>query len=278
MTRLDFLIIGAQKSGTTSLREFLGSIPVKIFMLRNEQHFWNRDGQYKDGFGIPSYEELFSESKPTQLNGEKSPNYLTSFEAPARLARHCPEVKLIAILRNPIERAYSAYWHGRRVGAIDPNFSFTDSIRDYRKNHGKPYGDLLTPGLYSQHLERYFEFFPKNQVLLLDFQKVVDEPERELISTLGFLGIDFNGEINSPQLNFPKRNVARTSRFPSLSARLHNTRLISYDQKAKILRKMLKKGVIPPMGDEDRAQLAEFFSGERSKIQALTGKQFEWDS
>jgi hypothetical protein len=277
MTRPDFLIIGAQKSGTTSLREFLGSFPEKVFILKKEQHFWNRDNHYNDGFGIPAYEDLFRESVTGQLKGEKSPSYLTNFEAPARISRHCPEIKLIAILRNPIERAYSAYWHGRRVGAIDPSFSFSDSIRDYKKNHGKPYGDLATPGLYSQHIERYFEFFPKNQLLVLDFQKVVDEPELELTSTLGFLGIDLDDEMKPTELSFPKRNVARTSRFPLLSTRLHKTRLISYDKKAKILRKLLKTGTIPPMEDRDRDRLVEFYSGEISKIEALTGKRFEWD-
>jgi len=276
MTRVDFLIIGAQKSGTTSLREFLSSIPEKIYMLKNEQHFWNRDSQYKDGYGIASYEELFRESNMAQLRGEKSPSYLPSFEAPARISLHYPEVKLIAILRNPIERAYSAYWHGRRMGAINSSFSFLDSIRDYKKNHGKPYGDLISPGLYSQHLERYYEFFSKSQLLILDFQRLIDEPEPELISVLKFLQIDLSQDINLSKIDFPKSNIARVSRFPSLSMRLHQTRLVSYERKAKILRKMLKKGAIPPMEDKDRAQLADFYSGEVEKIEALTGKRFEW--
>lgn len=276
MATPSFLFIGAQKAGTTSLREFLGSIPEKIFMLKSEQHFWNREGHYKDGYGLSAYQQLFDGANHSQLTGEKSPNYLTSFDAPARIARHLPDIKLIAILRNPSDRAYSAYWHGRRVGAIDPNVSFGQSIRSYELNHGKPYGDLLTPGLYSQHLLRYREFFTAKQILILDFQKILSAPEEELTRSLLFLGLTNEVIAELGTLQFPLRNVARVSRFPALSKKIHESRLLSYERKAKLLRKLVGSGYIPPMSEMDRSFLADFYKDEARKVEAITGERFKW--
>jgi hypothetical protein len=276
MKQPNFLIIGAQKAGTTSLREFLGSLPSKIFMLKSEQHFWNREGQFNDGYGLSKYQDLFAGSHESQLRGEKSPNYLASFEAPARISRHIPEMKLIAILRNPADRAYSAYWHGRRVGALDQDFSFSQSIQMHKENHGKPYGDLLTPGLYSQHLKRYLEFFPRNQLLILDFEKLLTSPEEELTKALSFLGFE-NEEIRKLEgLQFPRRNTARVSRFPKLSSRVHKSRLLSYEQKSKIVKKFLRHDELPAMSEKDRTFLAEFYAHEAERIEELTGIRFKW--
>lgn len=277
MRSLDFLIIGAQKAGTTSLRAFLESIPAYVKVSKTEHHFWNREGKYNDGFGLSGYMENFAEASENQLVGEKSPSYLGSYEAPARIHKHFPNVKLIAILRNPAERAYSAYWHGRRVGAIDPKISFLQSIQNHRKNHGKPYGDLVTPGLYSQHLARYHEFFPKDQILVLDFQQLLTEPTEELTKSISFLGLDLETVSRSGTLEFPKRNVARVSRSPAVSRYIHGTRLLSYETKSKILKKFLKTGDIPPMEPEERLFLSQIYRDEAEKVSAITGRKFEWD-
>ena len=277
MRSLDFLIIGAQKAGTTSLRAFLGSIPGHVLMSKTEHHFWNREGQYNDGFGLDSYMDHFSQAKRGQLTGEKSPSYLASYEAPARIHKYFPDVKLIAILRNPAERAYSAYWHGRRVGAIDPNITFTESIRCYRENHGKPYGDLVTPGFYSQHISRYLEFFPKEQLLVLNFDELLNSPSGELSKSVSFLGLDIDLITKSGALEFPKRNVARVSRAPKISSYIHRTRLLTYDQKSKILKKFLKAGDIPAMDRADSQFLATLYKDEAAKVRALTGVDFNWE-
>jgi hypothetical protein len=274
---LDFLIIGAQKAGTTSLRAVLDSLPSHVSISKTEHHFWNREGQYNDGFGVSGYMDNLSHTSANHLVGEKSPSYLGSYEAPARIHKHFPSVKLIAILRNPAERAYSAYWHGRRVGAIEPKVTFSESIRNHIKNHGKPYGDLVTPGLYSQHLSRYLEFFHQDQILVLDFQELLSSPSNELSRSISFLGLDQEAINRSTPLEFPKRNVARVSRLPSVSGYIHRTRLISYESKSKILKKFLKAGDIPPMESKDRLFLSEIYKDEAEKVRALTGRDFSWN-
>ena len=277
MRSLDFLIIGAQKAGTTSLRAFLESMPNHILVSKRERHFWNREANYNDGFGINEYMEKFNEASENLLVGEKSPSYLGSYEAPARIHRHFPDVKLIAVLRNPAERAYYAYWHGRRVGAIDPKVSFSQSIQDHRKNHGRPYGDLVTPGFYSKHLTRYHEFFPKSQLLVLDFQQLLSDPTQELTKSISFLGLDLEEITASGSLEFPKRNVARVSRLPAVSRYIHKSKLLTYNKKSKILKRFLKTGDIPPMEPEDRLFLSQIYKDEDIRVNALTGRNFSWD-
>lgn len=276
MLKPDFLIIGAQKAGTTSLRAFLESIPRQVFMSKTEHHFWNREGQYNDGFGIDSYLQNFSQAKSGQLIGEKSPSYLASYEAPARIQKHFPQVKLIAILRNPAERAYSAYWHGRRVGAIDPSTTFSQSIHSHRDNHGKPYGDLVSPGFYSQHIARYLEFFSEQQLLILNFEDLLNSPVSELSKSITFLGLNPDSISESGALEFPKRNVARVSRLPKMSRFIDRTRLLTYEQKSRVLKKFLKTGDIPPMDRGDSEFLSAIYQGEAEKVQTLTGVEFKW--
>jgi hypothetical protein len=277
MQNLDFLIIGAQKAGTTSLRAFFQVMSEEVFISNTEHHFWNRQAQYNDGFGIDNYMKNFSEAKPGQLIGEKSPSYLGSYEAPSRIQKYFPKIKLISILRNPAERAYSAYWHGLRVGALHPKTTFSQSIRQYRVNHGKPYGDLVTPGLYSQHISRYLEFFPKNQMLFLDFQQLLISSDQELSKALIFLGLDINGLTTHEPLTFPKKNVARVSRFPKVSRYVHQNRALSYQNKSRILKRFLKVSQMPPMLDQDKEFLDAIYMDEAEKVQNLTGVKFDWN-
>lgn len=276
MNRLDFLIIGAQKSGTTSLRAFLSTLPEKVYISRRELHFWNRDGQYRDGRGLEDYLANFRAAQSHQLIGEKSPSYLPSESAPGRIAAHFPEVKLIAILRNPVERAYSAYWHGRRVGAIDSENSFSEVIRSYKENQGRAYGDVVSQGLYSQHIERYLKNFPREQMLFLEFDQLRASPDSQLRLTLDFLGISLTPEKAQSQLAFPRRNVARQPRSERVSQWLHGTKLLNPTIKSKIIKRNLKEFQVPPMLAEDQVFLRKIYSREAENLFALTGQEFPW--
>ncbi len=277
MSTLDFLIIGAQKSGSTSLRAFLERHEEEIFALNRELHFWNRDGQYQDGAGLEKYLKNFADAKPHQLKGEKSPSYLVSQEAPGRIHKHFPQVKIIAILRNPIDRAYSAYWHGRRVGAIAASTSFGDAVRNYKVNQGKPYGDMVTPGFYSEQISRYLNFFPIEQVHVLSFESTLTQTNDELHGVLKFLLPNSSIANQESQLSFPKRNVARASRFPKLNEAIFKSKLLSYSTKSRISKKSLVELKVPEMLEADRSFLREIYAGENEALQSKLGKNFAWD-
>jgi len=277
MSALDFLIVGAQKSGSTSLRAFLGEQEKDIFILNRELHFWNRKGQYQDGAGLSTYLENFAEAKPNQIKGEKSPSYLVSQEAPERIHKHFPEVKIIAILRNPIDRAYSAYWHGRRVGAIETATTFGEAVRNYKVNQGKPYGDMITAGFYSEQIARYLNFFPLKQLHVISFESTLTQSGDELHGVLKFLLPNSAIANQESQLAFPKRNVARASRFPKLNEAIFKSKLLSYSTKSRISKKSLVDLKVPEMLEDDRKFLQDIYAGENQALQSILGKNFAWD-
>jgi len=277
MSELDFLIVGAQKSGSTSLRAFLGEQEKDIFILNRELHFWNRKGQYQDGAGLSTYLENFAEAKPNQIKGEKSPSYLVSQEAPERIHKHFPEVKIIAILRNPIDRAYSAYWHGRRVGAIETSTTFGEAVRNYKVNQGKPYGDMVTAGFYSEQIARYLNFFPLKQLHVISFESTLTQSGDELHGVLKFLLPNSAIANQESQLAFPKRNVARASRFPKLNEAIFKSKLLSYSTKSRISKKSLVDLKVPEMLEDDRKFLQDIYAGENQALQSILGKNFAWD-
>jgi len=277
MSELDFLIVGAQKSGSTSLRAFLGEHEKEIFILNRELHFWNRDGQYKDGAGLNEYLKNFADAKPHQIKGEKSPSYLVSKEAPGRIHKHFPEVKIIAILRNPIDRAYSAYWHGRRVGAIETTTTFGEAVRNYKVNQGKPYGDMVTAGFYSDQIAHYLNFFPIKQLHVISFESTLTQANDELHGVLKFLLPNSAIGNEESQLSFPKRNVARASRFPKLNEAIFKSKLLSYSTKSRISKKSLVEMKVPEMLEADRSFLQEIYAGQNQALQSILGKNFAWD-
>jgi len=270
--KLDFLIIGAQKSATTSLRSFLIEGHDEIYMHHTELHFWNRDNQYQDGQGLGAYLQNFSEASSNQIVGEKSPSYLPSEVCATRIADHFPKVKLIAILRNPAERAYSAFWHGKRVGAISQSMSFGESIRNYKENGGTPYGDLITQGFYARHLTRYLDHFPREQLKIMDFKATKQDTSNQLAGVLDFLLPE--GSNSKKNLNFPKRNVASVSRVPSFSEFIHKNKLLKYETKSRILKKVSVVFEPPMMLEEDAKFLAEIYALENEKLNLLTGIDF----
>jgi hypothetical protein len=276
MSELDFLIVGAQKSGSTSLRAFLGEQEKDIFILNRELHFWNRKGQYQDGAGLSTYLENFAEAKPNQIKGEKSPSYLVSQEAPERIHKHFPEVKIIAILRNPIDRAYSAYWHGRRVGAIETSTTFGEAVRNYKVNQGKPYGDVITAGFYSEQIARYLNFFPLKQLHVISFESTLTQSGDELHGVLKFLLPNSAIANEESQLAFPKRNVARASRFPKLNEAIFKSKFLSYSTKSRISKKSLVDLKVPEMLEDDRKFLQDIYAGENQALQSILGKNFGW--
>jgi hypothetical protein len=276
MSELDFLIVGAQKSGSTSLRAFLEEQEKDIFILNRELHFWNRKGQYQDGAGLNAYLDNFAEAKPNQIKGEKSPSYLVSQEAPERIHKHFPEVKIIAILRNPIDRAYSAYWHGRRVGAIEASTTFGQAVRNYKVNQGKPYGDLVSAGFYSEQIARYLNFFPLKQLHVISFESTLTQSGDELHGVLKFLLPNSAIANQESQLAFPKRNVARASRFPKLNEAIFKSKFLSYSTKSRISKKSLVELKVPEMLEDDRKFLQDIYGGENQALQSILGKNFGW--
>lgn len=188
----DFFVIGAQKAGSTYLLQCLGEHP-QIFMPPSEVAFFE-DGLY-DREQMDRFERHFDPATPEQVVGVKRPNLLGLPEVPQRLQQHMPNLKLVVVLRHPVQRAVSGYFHYMKTGFL-PLLPIEEGMprllsRELQDSDLYPRaGDVLEFGLYHKHLTHYQKFFPaeKTHIILLD--DVRRDAQEELRRTYEFLGVD----------------------------------------------------------------------------------------
>ena len=201
----NYLIIGAAKSGTSSLYEYLIQHPNVQPASGKEIYFF--DMKYNKGinwyrtFFPLSYQ--FPKTTKNSIVGEATPRYLDHPQAPYRIKKHIPNCKFIILLRNPIDRAYS-HWnmmvnHNREVlsfeDAIDKEKSRTNGLFEKmakdKSFYSKEYYwySYLERGIYSKKIKKWFEIFPKNQFLILKSEDLFSKPSEIFRQTQDFLNI-----------------------------------------------------------------------------------------
>lgn len=184
MTRLpDFLIIGAAKSGTTTLYQYLCRHPQIYLSSPKEPDFFAIDELYAKG--LEWYSDLFAEARADQVCGEASTTYTRLPKYPhaaERIAKTLPQVKLIYIMRSPIERAYSHHVHEIKCKEQVPKTPFEKGMaqRHY----------LVESSDYMQHIELYLRYFPRESLLLLLMEDLIEKPEQVLATVCQFIGVD----------------------------------------------------------------------------------------
>jgi hypothetical protein len=242
-----FIVIGAGRSGTTSLHQLLGQHPG-IFMCRRKSpnHFaatvaqpeWETPvarGMAKQWVSDRAeYEELFAGAPSEAVVGEVSPVYLQAVDVARRIHETVPDVRLIAILRDPVERAYS-HFVGRRRDGIEPEPSFARRIQrelDAPLPDDVAFGHYLGCGRYHHFLTPYFDRFRRDQLRVHLYDDLLNDPDALLADVFAFLGVDpgfavdtsarlnRTGEIRNPFLRraWTTSVRARTAMRPYLPA------------------------------------------------------------
>jgi hypothetical protein len=218
----DYIIIGTQRGGSTSLYNYIRQHPQanNLWKPRREIHFF--DYPHNWAKGVKWYRQLFRGQKG--LTGEKSPTYLDHPLVPARIARICPDAKLIAILRNPVDRAHSDYWKIRAIN-LEPLKTFKEAIeaeperlasedlpglwdKDYFKSHHCSRG-YLRRGEYATHLARWFEHFPREQLLIIKSEELFLWSMRIMRAAYNFL--------NLPPFRAKKYKKYQKLRYPAMN-------------------------------------------------------------
>lgn len=246
----DFLIIGASKSGTTSLYDQLVEHPQIEPAAVKEVHFFD------DRFdrGIEWYRSQFplANSRSHSRTGEASPYYLFHPHAPRRIRRALPDVKLIALLRNPIERAYSHYQHEVRVKR--ESLSFEEALaREPERLNGElermledeGYNSFnyrrysyLARGRYADQIAVWRQLFPEAQLMVIKSEDFFADPGPTYQQVLQFLQLP-----SWRPRYFSKRNANSYS----------------------------------PISDDIRRTLARHFAPHNERLYSLIGKGFGWD-
>jgi Sulfotransferase domain len=206
----DFIIIGAMKAATTAIYDYLQQHPYVIPRLPKELHFFSQPKYYAKGWSWylsnfnakvkPDYEQKF-------ILGEASPSYLLDSEVSSRIKAFYPQVKLIVSLRNPTDRAISHYYHQVKrqkdeLRSIDEAFSknaieqcieaateFGNNLKKLRQQKSWETFRYLFFGQYSSQLEQWFQFFPRDQILILNQGDLEINPEQFIQMLFHFLDL-----------------------------------------------------------------------------------------
>ena len=180
MTTPNFIGIGAQKCATTWLYDLLELHPQVGLSSVKEIHFFS---QYY-GYGLQWYQSHFSEVEPNlPCVGEFSTTYFCDYDAPKRIKQCYPDSKIVLMLRDPIERLISNHKHEIRIGHLTgPDFSVEAGI----KNNST----YIEQGMYATHLERWLEFFERDQIHIVFYDQVKSNPAEVEKELYAFFGVD----------------------------------------------------------------------------------------
>lgn len=202
----NFIIVGTGKSGTTALYEHLKAHPEVYMSPVKETNFFALEGKPIEPneadpdqlFHYPwsvnnwfNYKGLFQKVKNEKAIGEVSPMYLYSPLAAQNIKKRLPNTKIIAILRNPVDRLYSRYMHLARERR-EPSADFADSLDQqsiwWKRN------DLVQEGFYHTHLSRYYAQFDESQIRVYLYEDLRKEPLKVIQDIYQFIGVDANFE------------------------------------------------------------------------------------
>jgi len=296
-----FLIVGAMKSGTVSLHHILRQ-HKDVFMPAQEIFFFDIDDieQHPDFFVMTSsgwsfhdyqqnfeaylswYRSFFKDARKDQLVGERSTTYMASQKAPYRIAQLLPNIMLVFMLRDPVSRTYSHYWHLVGTGR---------AIYDFEKTLQQLPGTLLQRGHYKRHIDRFKDLFPEKNLKFIIFEAFIKDVQAAINETCEFLG--FADSIDVREITIRKHSTL----YPkSLRLQLIFNRVFRHDAGRRYLhllpnmppdssspivkaietqvRRMnpLREGSRPPMKPETERFLQQFFAKENRGLASLIGK------
>lgn len=296
----NFLVIGAQKAGTTALYNHLKQHPQVYMSPVKEPHFFAYEGEKLNFQGprdleimkhmvvsdLGDYEALFEAVSGEKAAGEASAMYLYSEKAPQRIRHYVPRIKLVAVLRDPAERAYSSFLHMIRDGR-EPLADFGEALdaeqERIRENWG-PIWHYKSMGFYHEQLSRYYAAFEPEQIKVYLYEDLNDDPSSVLKDLYSFLDVD-DSFVPDVSARYNASGVPRNERLHTLHHFLLRPNSIKEALKP-LLPKRLRQGlraslvntlrnrnlVKPPFPEGIRSQLVEEYREDVTKLQALIGR------
>ncbi|MDJ1181872.1 sulfotransferase family protein [Roseofilum casamattae] len=287
----NFLIIGVQKSGTTSIYNYLKQHPQVYMSSVKETNFFARDPnkapsdrplRHPTQKRIDTWEkycDLFAEVTDEIAIGEASPNYMVNYSvATAQIKRRIPNAKLIAILRNPSDRAYSDYLMHVR-DAIGKPRSLVEQIEQKGKASA-----TLRKGFYGEHLTAFYQEFDPAQIRVFLYEDLRKNSAKMMQEIYRFIGVDATYQPDTSA----RSQVAKLPKNQTFN-QLLNTRNPLRETAAKVLNSLLpattvqnlrdrlnnlnrSQAKIPPLDPGDRQILIDFYRDDILKLQALINR------
>jgi hypothetical protein len=287
----NFFIVGAQKAGTTSLYYYLKKIPgVYMSPLKEIFYFAPHAVQNSIADVIRDKEEylrLFKDASGYTAVGEATPFYLCDPDTPKLIHQTVPHARIIMILRDPIERAYSNYLMKKKYSGMKSSF-YDELMRDY-KSQEKLFGRstmYVEFGMYYEQVKGYFDIFGREQVKVIIFEEFVQHPEQTVNEVLAFLGVNYTVTEIREQYNpysVPRSPLAlwifalfrwlraRNIKFYKILNLLPDSLVESLPE--KILFKRRQKPKIEPKAVKF---LQEFYRDDVIRLESLLGRSLPW--
>jgi hypothetical protein len=282
--RPDWLLLGAPRSGTTTLSTFLDEHPGAYLAPGKELQFLDRREVSLDD--VPAYLASFAGARRDQRAGEASPRYLSMRATPARVAMICPDARLAAICRDPTDRAYSHYWW-RRLWNAEPR-SFETAVREEMAGTVVPGAEYLWGGCYANHLDMWEAEFPADQMLVLLFDDLRREPTDVFARLCGHFAID---ESFVPPSAGERINTTHDVRWPRMwkaTLRWRKERRLGVASNAGSRGGVVRRTAAwidsrnarpfspPPLDDTMRAELDEWFREPTARLAVRLGRELPW--
>ena len=285
--KIDFMIIGAQKAGSTSLYDYLTAHPDVFMPGLKDGHFFSDDDEYRQLNEV--LQRVYRGSTDFRSRGGGDVLLIFKPHSISRLLAHNPEMKLLAILRNPVDRAYSAYWHARQL-TWEKAATFEEALEAEPPEGSealaaKPWRAYVNRGHYFEQLTACLQHTSADRlkVLLLDDMK--SDPAGTVAETWSWLGLD----PARGSANFGKRsNPASVPRIPWLHRffwgpgwhkRIYRRmvpRGLRYGLRERLLRPMIDRNLkplnYPPINPDTRKRLAEHFRPHNRRLAEMLGR------
>lgn len=289
-----FIVLGAQKAGTTALYHYLRQHPEVFMPEVKEPGFFAFEGaplNYRNAEGgsasicsytvtdAEAYERLFEEVNAEKAVGEATTLYLHSEQAVAHIQRHVPDARLIAVLRHPVDRAYSAYMHAKRKGQ-EPIDDFEAALEAETRRIQNGWGFLWryeTLSRYAVPVRRYLEAFGEEQVRFYLFEEFVESPTAVTQDVYNFVGCDSSFEPDT-DVRYNTSGIPKHRWLEWLLGRRHTAKEIIKPFIPGGLRKRVAVWLRnrnlekPTLSRETRRYLTQRFEDDIRELQSLLGR------
>ena len=284
--KVDFFIVGAPKSGTTSLYHYLSEHPQVEMSSQKEPDYFSDKAIHEQGMyyaknrvdTLDKYESLFVQ-KESVVYGEASVSYLFYENVAEDIKKYNPNAKIIIMLRNPIERAFSHYLMDYRLGLISDSFENVLAKISKHKNAHLFYQQYIEVSKYAKQIQRYLVFFEKDNILFIDYEDFKINVSKTVDQVYNFLHIstEFAADINTKHNTFtmPKNKVIRliysfvflrkilTFLFPTYLVKNIRFLLFKSDKKPELLKET--RSLLKRIFNDDIKNLEEVLSKDYSK-------------
>lgn len=285
----NFLVIGAAKAGTTALWQYLRQHPELYMSPHKEPRFFALYGRPVNFRGpgdmtefnfvteLEAYQELFAGVRDEKAIGEVSPWYLYVETAAPAIRKLLPDVKLVAILRDPVERAFSNYLHAVNEG-LEPLPTFREAMdaEEARiRDNWSPRFHYKSKGFYYRQLQHYLEYFDRGQLRIYLYEDLINEPEAMFADLFEFLGVDPGFRVDTGK----RHNESRPVRSRTLRQLLEGRNVIRRGARLLVpgpLRAAIRErvsalntGQKPRLSGRDREYFIEVYRDDMTKLEAF---------